>query len=426
MPRAMVAGGSIGGLCAALALREAGVEVTVHERAGSQLGNRGAGIVAHEASLRRLTAGGVALDDLSIPSRLLRYLDRTGRLVHEERSSYRFTSWHTLHSALHSALVALAGEGCYRWGSAVADFTRDRDGAVSARFSDGGTQRADLLVCADGITSTAREILLPGTRPRYAGYVGWRGIVSAAEAGPRLFGALGHDITYQLLQRGHILAYPIPAPRRAGEGGAGQGGAAGAGGPPGGRYLNWVWYRNVAAGPALDRLRTDTAGAVRDLSVPPGAVRPDVVAEMRAAAAAELEDTLRRLVLATREPFLQVVVDAEVPRMAFGRVCLLGDAAFVARPHAAAGTAKAAADAWRLGEAIREHGGTGGPEGIAAALAAYERTQLAVGRSLVHRARALGDAVQFAGSWRPGDPDLLFGLYQPGDSAFSRADAPGR
>lgn len=416
MPRAVVAGGSIGGLSAALALRDSGFEVTVHERASATLGTRGAGIVAHEVSLRRLTGeGGLRLDDLSIPSRSLRYFDSAGRLVHEQPSAYRFTSWHTL----HSALLALFGADCYRWGSALRGFTQgSRDGIVTVTLADASTLRADLLVCADGITSTARGILAPRCRPRYAGYVGWRGIVPAEHAGTRLLQTLGHDITYQLLDPGHILAYPIPAAAR-------PGGAA----RPG--YLNWVWYRNVAEGPALDRLRTDAGGTMRELSVPPGAVRSEEVAELRSAASG-LEENLRALVLATREPFIQVIVDVEVPRMVSGQVCLLGDAAFVARPHAAAGTAKAAADAQRLGEVMsdhrrgpgdrggRDHGdaGAGTGAGIAAALAGYERTQLPLGRALVRRARALGDGVQFEGSWRPGDPRLLFGLSAPGDSAF--------
>lgn len=400
MPRAVVAGGSIGGLSAALALRAAGFEVAVHERASAHLTDRGAGIVAHEMSLRRLIGeGGLRLDDLSIPSRRLRYFDRLGRLAHEEPSFYRFTSWHTL----YSALLVMLGENCYRRGSALRGFRQD--GEVTARFSDGRVERADLLVCADGISSAAREVLLPTLRPRYAGYVGWRGTVSAAEAGEDLFDALGYDITYQLLDRGHILAYPIPAARRAGAVAGGPGTAV--------ARLNWVWYRNVAAGGELDRLRTDAAGVVRDLSVPPGAVRPEWLAELRSTAAASLEQTLAALVLATREPFIQVIVDVEVPGMSFGRVCLLGDAAFVARPHAAAGTAKAAGDAWRLGEVMRAAHGD-----VTAALSAYQRTQAELGHALVRRSRDLGDAVQFRGSWHPGDPGLRFGLRWPGDSCF--------
>ena len=52
------------------------------------------------------------------------------------------------------------------------------------------------------------------------------------------------------------------------------------------------------------------------------------------------------------QPFLQPIYDLEVPRMAFGRVALAGDAAFVARPHIGAGVAKAADDALALADAL--------------------------------------------------------------------------
>jgi 2,6-dihydroxypyridine 3-monooxygenase len=95
--------------------------------------------------------------------------------------------------------------------------------------------------------------------------------------------------------------------------------------------------------------------------------------------------------------------------MAFGRVCLLGDAAFALRPHAAAGTAKAAADAWALAEALAAAGGE-----VEAALPAWERRQLAVGRAVLERTRRNGNKSQFEGTWRPGDPELVFGLFGPG------------
>ena len=78
---------------------------------------------------------------------------------------------------------------------------------------------------------------------------------------------------------------------------------------------------------------------------------PDrLVAEVHAAAACELHPQFAELVQATPDPFVQVIVDVAVPRMAFGRVCLVGDAAFVVRPHTAAATAKAAADAATLAD----------------------------------------------------------------------------
>jgi 2,6-dihydroxypyridine 3-monooxygenase len=89
-------------------------------------------------------------------------------------------------------------------------------------------------------------------------------------------------------------------------------------------------------------------------------------------------------------------------------VCLIGDAAFVARPHAAAGTAKAAADAWSLAEAL------GSAPDVPSALRAWEPRQLALGRNLLERTRRIGARSQVEGSWRPGDPELIFGLTEPG------------
>lgn len=57
---------------------------------------------------------------------------------------------------------------------------------------------------------------------------------------------------------------------------------------------------------------------------------------------------LADLVAATADPFVGTIYDLAVLQMAVGRVCLPGDAAFVARPHTAAGTAKAAADGVEL------------------------------------------------------------------------------
>jgi 2,6-dihydroxypyridine 3-monooxygenase len=94
----------------------------------------------------------------------------------------------------------------------------------------------------------------------------------------------------------------------------------------------------------------------------------------------------------------------------FGRTCLLGDAAFAVRPHAAAGTAKAAADGWALAQELTAADGD-----VGAALAAWEHRQLALGRSLLARCRDIGDSSQFSGTFRPGDPRLIFGLYGPGN-----------
>ena len=159
---------------------------------------------------------------------------------------------------------------------------------------------------------------------------------------------------------------------------------------------------------------TDRAGARRAVSVPPGAVDERQVAELRADATRALPPALVEVVLRTGEPFLQAIFDIEVERMVFGLTCLIGDAAFAARPHAAAGSAKAAEDGYRLGKAMRAEGGD-----VERALRRWEPEQLALVRSVLARTREAGDRSQFLGTWAVGDP-LPFGLYAAGDSIIGR------
>src|SRR3712207_9574180 len=91
----------------------------------------------------------------------------------------------------------------------------------------------------------------------------------------------------------------------------------------------------------------------------PISVRDEHRAEFRATAREQLPPPLAEVAAKSQAPFLQVMVDVEVPRMAFGRVALVGDAAFAVRPHAAAATAKGAEDVWALAAALVRSGEIG-------------------------------------------------------------------
>jgi 2,6-dihydroxypyridine 3-monooxygenase len=309
--------------------------------------------------------------------------------LHEEACSYRYTSWRVL----YRHLMALLGEEHYHRGEALAGLAQDARG-VEVTFMSGGRERCDVLVCADGIMSTARRLLLPEVQFRYAGYVGWRGTVMEPQLSPRSARTLDDAITFSVMASSHAVAYPIP----------GTDGTSG----DGERLINFVWYRNVHEGPELDELMTDSHGQLHTVSLNPGEVRERYLQELRRTAAS-LPESLAEVVARTEHPFVQVIGDLEVPRMVLGRVCLIGDAAFAARPHAAAGTAKAAENGWKLAEAFSQVGGD--PD---AALALWEPSQLTLGRSLVARSRAIGNRYQTDGTWRPDDPELRFGLYEPG------------
>jgi 2,6-dihydroxypyridine 3-monooxygenase len=389
--RVAVAGGSLGGLTAALVLRDRGCDVRVHERVRAPLQDRGAGIVLHPATIRYLVSTGTRRrEDIGVPARTLRYMGPDGKTAGEQPCRYRFASYH----ALYRDLLACFDGDHYHLGSEVSGFHGEA-GDVVVELADGATERAELLVCADGVRSSSRARLLPEVAPCYAGYVGWRGAVGESQLGRAAFGALQGAITYHVMPNSHMLTYPIPSLEGSDE-----------------RLVNWLWYRNVDAGEALDDLLTDRAGTRRSASVPPGAVQDRHLAELRTAARERLPGPLAEVLAATDQPFVQTVFDVEVPRMAFGRVCLIGDAAFALRPHIAAGTAKAADDAWQLGDAMASCG-----HDVRRALSHWEPARLALGRRALRRTRAAGERSQFLNTWRVGDP-LPFGLYEQGDSAL--------
>ena len=362
----------------------------VFERSPVPLEGRGAGIVLHPVTTRYFEDHGLLdLGRVSSSARTLRYLTREGDVLLEEPILYRFTSYATL----YAALVGFFEPRRYHLRKDLIGLD-DEDEGVVARFADGTTESFDLLVGADGIRSTVRGLLFPELRPAYAGYVGWRGTLPEGELPPRANDELRDMLTYHVGERTHVLSYEIPAAESAG------------------RSMNWVWYRNVPDGPPLEALLIDRAGTRHGLSLPAGAVGEEQLDELRTAAG-DLPPVFKDLIRATPEPFVQVIVDLEVPAMVRGRVCLVGDAAFALRPHIAAGTAKAAADARALAQAIEAAGGD-----VPAALRVWEPGQLALGRATTARTREVGERAQVTGTFRPGDPEVAFGLHHPKDGNF--------
>jgi 2,6-dihydroxypyridine 3-monooxygenase len=398
--RAIVIGGSLGGLTAALVLRDLGWTVDVFERSPRLLMARGVGIVAHPASVRYLLERrGTDLSTMTATSRWVRYLDDSGSNVHERAFEYRFTSFY----ALYRELLEGFDLAHYHLSREVVGFDQD-GGGVRVRTAAGDSERCDLLVGADGIHSTARRLLLPEVEPEYAGYIAWRGVVSERDLTDETFSKLHEAITYYLMPNSHILTYPIPNTDGSVE--------------PGHRLINWIWYRNMPAGPALDAVMTDRQGRVQEVSLPPGAVGREHVQELYDTAAEVLAPPLAEMVRKSDSPFVQVVIDIEAPRLAFGRACLIGDAATVLRPHVAVGTAKAAEAAWRLGDAMAAAGND-----VPRALASWEQGQLELERSVLARTREAGRRSQFDNTWKVGDP-LPFGLYAEGDSAIAAEPEP--
>jgi len=392
-PKVIVVGGSLGGLTAALVLRDAGCEVTVYERSKRPLDGRGVGIVAHPATVRYLAEQPPGeINDPTNPVRFMRYLDREGNIAYEEETQFRFTSYYSL----YSELLRLLGEERYHLDGEVVRFEPEGE-VVNIELASGATDSCDLLVCADGIQSTARQKLLPELGRRYAGYVGWRGALSETLLSEAALAAIGDALVYEVMPHSHILTYPIPSP----EGSL----------TPGEMTTNWVWYRNVDEA-ALAGLTTDVRGTKQEISLSPGAVQPQYVEALRSDAGSEIAPQLAELVRKTEEPFVQVVFDIEVTQLAFSRICLIGDASSALRPHAAVGTAKAAESAWMLADAVKA-----ADFDIPEALSRWEPEAMAMERQALARTRESGQRSQVDCTWEVGEP-IPYGLYETGDSAM--------
>jgi 2-polyprenyl-6-methoxyphenol hydroxylase-like FAD-dependent oxidoreductase len=368
--RALVVGGSMSGLFAAAALLRAGWDVAVFERSEVELSGRGAGIVTQPGLRAALAAVGIqAGPDLGVDVSRRRTLDRAGRVIAEDERPQIATSWNRLFELLRQHFPGAR----YHLGRDLVG-VEEAPGHVVARFADGGRETGDVLVGADGFRSNVRGLLAPEARPLYAGYVAWRGLLDEAAFPADVHRDVFDYIAFGLPAEEQFLGYPV----------------AGAGNDmrPGHRRWNFVWYRPADEAEALPRLLTDRDGHAHAVSIPPPLIAPAVVAEMRAHAAEVFAPQFAEVVRLTEQPFLQPIYDLESPRLAAGRVALIGDAAFVARPHVGAGTTKAAEDALALAEALDT-----APD-VRTALARYEAARLPMGRRLVAQARRLGTYMQ--------------------------------
>ena len=327
--RVAVVGGSLTGPTTALLLLHAGFDdVTVYEAVPAS-SPQGGGLIGLEHSSLDV------LDQLGVPQEeFVRYTSEA--VMHitvcqrrpgaARRNLYagRNTTWTLLHAALSRRLPA----AMLHTGARVTGLSTEH-GRPLLRFADGDTAPADLVVFADGRSSTGRRLLDPQRQLHYAGYVAHRGQTSAAEPGLRDF--LRFEPSPHRGMQFNLA--PIP------------GGA------------DWTFYLG-----ATSAQYTDFFGAppTRRVFALPQHVTPAARAAVDASARRYLPDEQAALVQATVTRMAAPVMDIEAPtRMVWpigdGHAVLLGDALAPVRPHTARGANNGIEQAAGLVAALTQH-----------------------------------------------------------------------
>jgi 2-polyprenyl-6-methoxyphenol hydroxylase-like FAD-dependent oxidoreductase len=324
--------------------------------------------VVQPTLIDRLRALGLDPADLGVAVKMRKLFDAEGRVAATVRCPQILTAWERLYRFLRDAFPP----GNYRRGKTMTGVAQGEDGVV-ATFADGEQVGADVLIGADGIRSTVRQFCLPEAVPQYAGYTAWRALLDERDFSPAAHAELFPFMSFGLPPGEQFLGYPVAGPDNDLREGY--------------RRYNVIWYRPAEERTGLADLLTDTRGVRHEISIAPALIRREHIEGLRTASR-HLGRQLREVVDMIREPLLQPVYDLESRRMAFGRIAIVGDAAFVARPHVGAGVTKAADDAAALAEALSGEGN------VQAALQRFEAARLPDNRRMIERARHLGAYLQ--------------------------------
>jgi len=360
-----IVGGSLAGLFAGVILGMDGHDVRVYERSVSGFEGRGAGLVPQQEVFNLLREIGVEhVSTFGVPAFDRIYLDRSGAVIERARMPQTQISWDVLYSTVAHKL----GPERYVLGKHVVNVTDDENEAV-LEFADGTAASADLVIGADGIGSLVRRLLNPEFRNRYAGYVAWRGLVPEHTLIGAAAAILPDNFTFYIAPGNHVLGYLVPGP--GGEIGVGQ------------RRYNWVWYRFVDS-ELLPALFKGASGSVSPYSLPRGELSEQRRLDLDLDATRLLPPPFAEVIRVEPFPSIQGIFDYEAVHMVGRRTALVGDAAFVVRPHTAMGVGKAAGDVLSLRDNLRR------TPNLADALRAFEDERRDVGRRIAAYGQQLG------------------------------------
>ncbi len=379
--RAVIVGGSVGGLFAGNFLIRRGWDVDILEIAPETLASRGQGIARH-AELEEL------LDLLDVPRGMSGGIDvtgrtgfdRTGAIISTYDLDQQLCAWNQVYLSLFERFPTAS----YHGGSVFADMETS-GGITTVRTTEGRCFTADVVIAADGFRSAVRQIVAPAVQPEYAGYVAWRGVSEELTLSETFRTDIFHHYAFLFMSGSQLIGYPID-----GADGSQQ---------PGERRYTYLWY-HPASDQQLTDILTDASGKTHEYGIAPHLMRPVHAETVRENARREMPANFHEAVMRADSTTVQPIYDIDNDRLAFGNVALIGDAAFVARPHVGVGVLKAGQDALALADALAQCAT------IPEAMARYEAERLPAGKRALEHARNLGAFIQRGLDSPTDDPSL--------------------
>jgi salicylate hydroxylase len=380
---ALVIGAGIGGTAAAIALRWAGLDVSLFEQTMAQR-EVGAGIqISPNASrlLGRYGLGDAMARAAVRPSAIVFRRWQDGRVLGREElgdsieNRYGAPYYHFHRADLIALLADAFGRKEIKLGRRLVDVEQD-EGGVTAHFEDGTSERGDLLIGADGIHSQVRERLFGEEKPRFSGQIAYRGLAPAERVAHL---GLPHDVTNWVGPGGHFVHYYVSA----------------------GRFLNFVAVSEEAT---WTREQWSDRGSISDAAKKYEGWHPQIATILTAV------DETFKWALFDRDP---------LPEWTQGRVALLGDACHPMLPFMAQGAAQSIEDGATLA-AFLKHAAFD----IPAALRAYAAMRKPRTTTVQERSRGLSTSFHlhdgpqqrerdhtFATQGVRGSPEALNRLY---------------
>jgi 2-polyprenyl-6-methoxyphenol hydroxylase-like FAD-dependent oxidoreductase len=341
--KVIVVGGGIGGLCAAIALQKQGIETIVYE-AAPELKPVGAGVGLAANAIQGLGRLGVADAVIARGKELeaLTIFDEEDNIITNQdtrplRKKYGISNFVIHRADLHDVLAQNLKPGTLQLNKRCQAINQEQN-QVHVRFTDDTEDVADLLIAADGINSIVRQQLLPESKPRYAGYTCWRGVID--NPGVRLNTMISAETW---APQGRVGMAPLPGNRI-------------------------YWYACINA-PELDkRMRQMTPAQL-------------------AAHFTGVHEPVQEVLVATRPDQLiwgDINDLKPLKKFVYNRIVLLGDAAHATTPNMGQGACQAIEDAVVLGQCLAQDAT------IVSALANYEKRRLARTAKVIRLSRMLG------------------------------------